>query len=72
MQKEFLNGVEKILRDTGLSDKQICNALRGFHMFFPNLSAFFIIFGSKRMFKMALIANIQIFIMFNFLGGCIL
>jgi hypothetical protein len=72
MQKEFLNGVEKILRDTGLSDKQICNALRGFHMFFPNLSAFFIIFGSKRMFKMALIANILIFIMFNFFGGCIL
>ena len=72
MQKGILDEAEKILRKTGFSDREICHALRGFHMFFPNLAAFFIVFGSKRMFKLALIANILIFIMFNLFGGCIL
>ena len=72
MQKQILDEIEKLLRKTGYSDREICNTLRGFHMFFPNLAAFFILFGSKRMFKVTLLANILIFIMFNLLGGCIL
>ena len=72
MQKKLLDVWEKLLRKTGLSDYQICRGLRAFHMFFPNLAAFFVFFGSKRIFKLTVLANVIIFIMFNFFHGCIL
>ncbi len=72
MQKKLLDNWEKILRKTGFSDAHICKGLRAFHIFFPNLAAFFIFFGSKRMFKITVFANVIIFLMFNCFHGCIL
>lgn len=72
IQSKILSFCENVLRKTGLSNLQICWALRAFHYFFPNLAAFFIFFGSKRMFKITVLANIIIFFFFNLFGGCIL
>ena len=72
MQKKILDTAERILRKTNLTDRQICDLLRGFHLFFPNLAAFFILFGSKKMFKLTVFFNIVIFTIFNLFGGCIL
>ena len=72
IQTQLLDAWESILRKTGMSDHTICMLLRGFHYFFPNLAAYFIFFGSKRAFKLTVLANIIIFAMFNMFGGCIL
>lgn len=72
MQRKILDTLEKVLRKSGLTDHQICTTLRAFHMFFPNLAAFFIFFGSKRMFKVTLLFNVVIFVLFNCFNGCIL
>jgi len=72
MQRKILDTLEKVLRKSGLTDHQICMALRAFHIFFPNLAAFFIFFGSKRMFKVTLLFNVVIFVLFNCFNGCIL
>ena len=72
LQNYLLNNLEKLLRKTKLSDKTICKCLRAFHYFFPLLAAFFIFFGSKKMFKYTVIFNIVIFLLFNIFKGCIL
>ena len=72
MQKQILDLLENLLRKSPFTDDQICKALRAFHVFFPNLAAFFIFFGSKRMFKLIVFFNVIIFALFNCFNGCIL
>lgn len=72
LQKLVLDTCESCLRKTGFNDSQICWALQTFHFIFPNIAAFFIFFGSKRAFKVAVLINIIIFILFVSLNGCIL
>lgn len=72
MEKRILDLLENLLRKSPFTDDQICKALRAFHVFFPNLAAFFIFFGSKRMFKLTVLFNVVIFALFNCFNGCIL
>jgi len=72
LQKAALFFLENLLRKSGLSDETICSCLRGFHLVFPNIAAFMIFFGSKKIVQYTILINIVIFVMFISFNGCIL
>lgn len=71
-QKNILNQLENTLRDTGFLDEEIYSMLTLFHNSIMIITTLMIVFGSKKMYFMALTINIIIFLLFNLFNGCIL
>lgn len=72
IQNKLLDFSEKLLRSTGLDDQTICSTLRFFHSLFPLAVAYAILFGSKKIFYILMVANIVIYSLFIYFNGCIL
>lgn len=72
LQNKILNYCEELLRSTRLDDETICSTLRFFHSLFPLAVAYAILFGSKKIFYILMVANIIIYSLFIYFNGCIL
>ena len=72
IQNKILDFSEKLLRKSNLSDNTICNILRFLHSIFPLAVAYAILFGSKKIFYILMVANIVIYSLFIYFNGCIL
>ena len=72
LQNKILDYCEELLRSTRLDDETICSTLRFFHSLFPLTVAYAILFGSKKIFYILMVANIVIYSLFIYFNGCIL
>jgi hypothetical protein len=72
LQNKILDYCEELLRSTRLDDETICSTLRFFHSLFPLAVAYAILFGSKKIFYILMVANIIIYSLFIYFNGCIL
>ena len=70
-QKKIVNLGEQCLRKTGLSDKTLCKILRILHIAIFLIIVLFLLFGSKKMFFITVIATLSIYILFLIFNACI-
>ena len=60
LEEPILNFCEKILRSSGISNKNICMLLRSVHFAFPIINGIILLLGPYFLFKAVLILNIFI------------
>ena len=68
----ILEQMENIINKTNLSKKSIGILLRSFHFAISIVVAILLFIGSNTVFKLAILFNIVVFIMFFIFDGCIL
>jgi len=68
----ILDQTENIINKTNLSKKSVGILLRSFHFAISIVVAILLFIGSNTVFKLAILFNIVVFIMFFIFDGCIL
>jgi hypothetical protein len=63
---------ENCIRSINLSDKNTCMLLRTLHFIMPIVTVVIMLLGSKTWFKIIILFNIIVFILFLIFHGCIL